>query len=514
MLFGTTALLLCVDLILYELFFPNVNRLFFTTMKHILSVNCLFFLFLIAGFAQEPVLLAPVPSESSRGTDALAGHDQYVQLYKDIAIAEMQRVGIPASIKLGQAILESSGGKSELATKANNHFGIKCGGGWNGKSFYKVDDERHANGEVKESCFRKYEDPEDSFFDHSDIIFNPKKAYIYGGLFVLEKKDYRAWARGLQAAGYATDPGYADKLIQLIERNQLYLYDDQVLAGKTEPASPTTPTPSKPKEKNKEKVDDKSSTASAASTRIVRKNDLKLVLTKQGEAIDEIARLYQIKVNRIVDYNEEQYTPGRPLPVNTKIYLQKKRSKWRGRSRQHYVRSNQTMFEISQEYGIQLEKLLERNRLQPGDEPMEGEQISLKGKPNSNTPIRLRNQNRPGDALGEEELFVIGEPAVATPIPERPAVVVNTPTSTPVPVPTSPVSTTPTVPTTPVIKEPTSVPPGPAAPTEASVNYHTVVKGDTLFNVSRRYGITIASLKALNGLTTDSIQIGQRLRIR
>jgi len=484
------------------------------TMKHLLLVSCLFVLSSLAGFAQEPVQLEPVPTESSRGTDAIAGHDQYVQLYKDIAIAEMQRVGIPASIKLGQAILESSGGKSELATKANNHFGIKCGGGWNGKSFYKVDDERHANGEAKESCFRKYEDPEDSFFDHSDIICNPKKAYIYGGLFALEKNDYRAWARGLQAAGYATDPGYADKLIQLIERNQLYIYDDQALAGKIEPSSPVSPTPTKSKEKNKEKVEDKSSSGAVASNRIVRKNDLKLVLTKQGETIDEIARLYQIKVNRIVDYNEAQYMPGRPLPVNTKIYLQKKRSKWRGRSRQHYVRSNQTMFEISQEYGIQLEKLLERNRLQPGDEPMEGERIALKGKPKSSAPIRLRNQNRPGDVLGEEELFVIGDPPVVTPIPERPAVVVTTPTTTPVPVPTSPVPTTPTVPTTPVVKEPTSVPPSPPAPTESSLNYHTVVKGDTLFNVSKRYGVTIASLKALNGLTTDSIQIGQRLRIR
>lgn len=482
-------------------------------MKQLLVGSSLLLFFNVSAIAQEPASIEPSMLMASRGAEAFAGHDQYVQLYKDIAIAEMQRVGIPASIKLGQAILESSGGKSELATKANNHFGIKCGGNWNGKSYYRVDDERHANGDAKESCFRKYEDPEDSFFDHSDIICNPKKAYIYGGLFVLEKNDYRAWARGLQAAGYATDPRYAEKLIQVIETNQLFLYDDAVLAGgATTPEKPSTPSSTKAKEKPI------STGTSAATSRIVRKNDVKLVLAKEGETIDEIARLYKIKVHRVVEYNEQVYAPGKPLSVNTKIYLQKKRSKWRGRARQHYVRPNQTMFDIAQEYGIQLEKLLERNRLQPGEEPMEGERVALKGKPKSNTPLRLRT-NRPGEPLVGDELFVIGEPTVVPTIPERPAVVVTTPTTTPVPVPTTPTPAPPTPTTPPVepIKQPSVTSPtgtSPNSPTETEGDFHTVTKGDTLFNLSRRYGITIASLKAMNGLTTDSIQIGQRLRIR
>ena len=477
-------------------------------MKPLFAGSILLFFINVTAIAQEPASI-----EVSRGAEAFAGHDQYVQLYKDIAIAEMQRVGIPASIKLGQAILESSGGKSELATKANNHFGIKCGGNWNGKSYYRVDDERHANGAAKESCFRKYEDAEESFFDHSDIICNPKKAYIYGGLFALEKNDYRAWARGLQAAGYATDKQYAEKLIQVIEKNQLFLYDDLVLAGgSTTPEKPSSTGPTK------EKVKPIPTGTAVASSRIVRKNDVKLVLAKEGETIDEIARLYQIKVQRIVDYNEQVYTPGKPLSVNTKIYLQKKRSKWRGRARQHYVRGNQTMFDIAQEYGIQLEKLLERNRLQLGEEPMEGERVALKGKPKSNTPIRLRTP-RPGEPLVGDELFVIGEPTVVPTMPERPAVVVTTPTTTPVPVPSTPPPPAPT-PTNPAVeptKQPSVTPPtgtNPSSPTEIEGSYHTVAKGDTLFNLSRRYGITIASLKAMNGLTSDNIQIGQRLRIR
>jgi membrane-bound lytic murein transglycosylase D len=176
------------------------------------------------------------------------------------------------------------------------------------------------------------------------------------------------------------------------------------------------------------------------------------------------------------------------------------------------------MFDIAQEYGIQLEKLLERNRLQLGEEPMEGERVALKGKPKSNTPIRLRTP-RPGEPLVGDELFVIGEPTVVPTMPERPAVVVTTPTTTPVPVPSTPPPPAPT-PTNPAVeptKQPSVTPPtgtNPSSPTEIEGSYHTVAKGDTLFNVSRRYGITIASLKAMNGLTSDNIQIGQRLRIR
>lgn len=138
----------------------------------------------------------------------------YVEKYKDIAISEMNKYGIPASIKLAQALLESGNGNSYLATEANNHFGIKCGGVWKGKSINRPDDNIN-------DCFRVYESPEQSFIDHSEFLLRKR----YSDLFLLNKNDYKGWAKGLKAAGYATNPRYPDLLIDMIERYELYQYD-------------------------------------------------------------------------------------------------------------------------------------------------------------------------------------------------------------------------------------------------------------------------------------------------
>ena len=138
----------------------------------------------------------------------------YIEQFKDIAIEEMYRYGIPASIKLAQAILESGNGKSYLATRANNHFGIKCGGSWSGKSVKRPDD-------TSRDCFRVYSNPEESFRDHSQFLLRKR----YEKLFMLKKDDYKGWARGLKEAGYATNPRYPQLLIDLIERYNLHQYD-------------------------------------------------------------------------------------------------------------------------------------------------------------------------------------------------------------------------------------------------------------------------------------------------
>ena len=138
----------------------------------------------------------------------------YIDQYKNIAIAEMEKYGIPASIKLAQALLESGNGNSTLARDANNHFGIKCGGTWTGKSITKSDDNPN-------DCFRVYDNPEQSFKDHSQFLLRKR----YEKLFSLDKNDYRGWARGLKDAGYATNPRYPELLIDLIERYELYKYD-------------------------------------------------------------------------------------------------------------------------------------------------------------------------------------------------------------------------------------------------------------------------------------------------
>jgi len=155
----------------------------------------------------------PNSTTSDRKPTSISGLN-YIDQYKNIAIAEMERYGIPASIKLAQALLESGNGNSTLARDANNHFGIKCGGAWKGRSITKSDDNPN-------DCFRVYDNPEQSFKDHSQFLLRKR----YENLFTLDKDDYRGWARGLKAAGYATNPRYPELLIDLIERYELYKYD-------------------------------------------------------------------------------------------------------------------------------------------------------------------------------------------------------------------------------------------------------------------------------------------------
>jgi len=148
--------------------------------------------------------------------------ERYIEQYKDIAIYEMHRTGIPASIKLAQGLLESQAGFSELAQFANNHFGIKCKKEWQGQRFFKEDDDTDPNGVLIKSCFRVYPSALDSYKDHSHFLrLRPR----YQKLFQLNRTDYRAWAYGLKECGYATDPNYPKKLIQLIEKYQLHQYD-------------------------------------------------------------------------------------------------------------------------------------------------------------------------------------------------------------------------------------------------------------------------------------------------
>ena len=143
----------------------------------------------------------------------------YINSFKDVAKYNMKNHGIPASITLAQGVLESGAGKGRLSTIANNHFGIKCHTGWTGESVSHDDD-------AAQECFRKYQDPSESYRDHSLFLTSRSR---YDGLFKLDKGDYKSWAKGLKAAGYATDPKYPDKLIGIIERYQLYEYDNEVL---------------------------------------------------------------------------------------------------------------------------------------------------------------------------------------------------------------------------------------------------------------------------------------------
>ena len=147
---------------------------------------------------------------------------QYIDTHKELAVIEMYRTGVPASITMARAIHESQVGKSDLARNANNHFGIKCKSYWKGMTYYHKDDDYNTRGDLIESCFRAYDTVFDSYVDHSNFL---KYTKYYKGLFELDRQDYEAWARGLKKAGYATDPTYADKLIKVIEKYNLDVLD-------------------------------------------------------------------------------------------------------------------------------------------------------------------------------------------------------------------------------------------------------------------------------------------------
>ena len=165
------------------------------------------------------------PATTKKSTTQL-----YIETYSDVAKKEMERHGIPASITLAQGILESGSGNGELASRSNNHFGIKCHKGWKGQRVYHDDDK-------KQECFRKYANPLYSFSDHSMFLTGRSR---YAALFKLPKDDYKGWAKGLKKAGYATDRKYPQKLINLIERYELYKYDAEVLGKKPEDAAKVT----------------------------------------------------------------------------------------------------------------------------------------------------------------------------------------------------------------------------------------------------------------------------------
>lgn len=233
----------------------------------------------------------------------------YIQQYSDIAIEEMERTGIPASIKLAQGLLESSAGTSPLCIEANNHFGIKCGNQWTGKEMYREDDDYGVNNVLTKSCFRVFDSGRESYRAHSEFIMNPLKAYRYGFLFSIPFDDHQSWARGLQSAGYATDPAYADKLIELINRYHLQQYDYAHLFNElvdTELSSQAT-------EYTKPSVEKVQQEANGQLGRLVHYSHQTLA----GETIQSIAQQYDIEPRQFDQAN--QWSHLNPLPIGTEL---------------------------------------------------------------------------------------------------------------------------------------------------------------------------------------------------
>ncbi len=217
---------------------------------------------------EESIINVIQPPKNASYTEIVA---IYIENYNEIAMDEMRQYGIPASITLAQGILESGAGRGELSRNSNNHFGIKCHKGWKGERVYHDDDEL-------QECFRKYKDPKTSFRDHSLFLTQRSR---YRDLFSYDKDDYKSWAKGLKKAGYATDPKYPQKLINIIDRNRLYIYDQEVLDKKT-------------KRKEKDKIKDKD------KTYIVKKGDtLYSISRKFNISIEDLKKNNRLKNNII-----------------------------------------------------------------------------------------------------------------------------------------------------------------------------------------------------------------------
>lgn len=348
----------------------------------------------------------------SRGQDD-ATIQSYINTYKEIAISEMQRTGVPASIKLAQGIHETLAGTSDLVMKSNNHFGIKCKNTWLGASVTHDDD-------LRGECFRKYLSALDSYRDHSDFLKNGTR---YSFLFKLEPTDYKDWAYGLKKAGYATNPRYPQVIIKLIE--DYHLQDYTLIAmGKTpvveNEIAKTTPEiqvkepdvvftttekndePLKTEIKQSEKINEQSGEAERKqqekkNERLVKAeikqtgkiieqprypegefkiNETRVIYVKQGTSFLAIAEQYDVPLARLFEFND--LTESEAVNKNQLIYLQRKRKT--GNNEFHIIQQGETLHDIAQLEAIRLETLLEYNLLKSDMQPALGEKLYLRTK--------------------------------------------------------------------------------------------------------------------------------------
>ncbi|WP_372949093.1 glucosaminidase domain-containing protein [Mariniphaga sp.] len=291
-------------------------------------------------------------------TRAQMSREQYILRYQLLAIEEMGRSGIPASIKMAQAVLESGNGNSQLSRNSNNHFGIKCKSNWRGARVYHDDDE-------KGECFRKYKSVEESYLDHTNFLMsNPRYAF----LFTLPPDDYKGWAKGLKDAGYATARHYDKSLIKIIEDHQLYRLDQKqtirpLLANSKSPAL------------NKG-MSDKMIINPFNSRKKVTINNLEAVVAREGDTYEILAQSLGIEAWELYNFND-QGAGYRPQP-NEVVYIEQKHRKASKNVEIHTVSEGETMHFISQMYGLKLKPLYRRNRMKPNEQPQTGELVYLR----------------------------------------------------------------------------------------------------------------------------------------
>ena len=340
---------------------------------------------------------------------------QYIDSFKNIAMREMIEYKVPASITLAQGLLESGSGNSRLAKNGNNHFGIKCKKDWTGCTILEDDD-------ALQECFRCYSTAEESFRDHSRFLKENKR---YATLFTYSITDYKSWAGGLLAAGYATNQKYTDLLIACIERNKLAKFDTLIVNGYN-PYNQEMP----------------------ANFEIINPKNIPVTVVQPNQNLETIATQNNKTEKKLTKYNDLNYHHIEPGDV---LYLKPKKNKATIAS--HTVTEGEDMWTISQKYAIKLNALYKKNLMLPGTEPVSGTVLQLQHKA-STTPDTSRKTIQPSNIPTNANLPLNGD------------------------------------------------------------NMHIVSAGETLFSISKRYGLSVDELKAINKLEGNQLFLGQKLRIK
>ena len=339
----------------------------------------------------------------------------YIRQYKDWAMQEQMRVGIPASVTLAQGIYETGAGSSELATIANNHFGIKCKKAWTGETFAHTDD-------APNECFRKYTSAYQSYMDHSNYLSTEKRYQI---LFTYGVDDYKAWCRGLKQCGYATNPKYAQLIINVIEKYNLNRFTDSAAILFATPVLDKNNNTHGPNVSSYEyQIINQIDTPETAIEEdanikdnllnfegVTKVNNLNAFVARKGETLLEYAIRYNIRYQKLLDIND--LTDG-PLPFSMYIYLEKKHLK--GDHTYYIVKEHETLLQIAQTEGIQLKQLRLINKINEEEEVVKGERINLQmpnvkkpktyiridGNQNNNDPINSIVDNYKDDGFFEK----------------------------------------------------------------------------------------------------------------
>ncbi|MDE5709442.1 MAG: glucosaminidase domain-containing protein [Alistipes sp.] len=322
-------------------------------------------------FLSGIMLLTVASADAQRIT-----REEYIDRYKSIAVSQMERYGIPASITMAQGILESDSGNSRLSLESNNHFGIKCKRNWSGPRVYHDDDEA---GE----CFRAYESVEASYHDHAEFLDTQPR---YDSLFAYASTDYRSWARGLKAAGYATAPDYAQRLVRIIESYKLYLLDQPdgerlYAAGRGRLIEV--------------QVDSRRDAVSVSGGYLIDPDNFRVtinahegynvyttngvhyIVAKENDSFKNIGRKFRLSVGNLRKFNDAKGKRMEP-EADEVVFIERKLTAWRGNARHHICREGETLRSVAQSYGIRVRSLAKINGLKSGDPLAAGMELKIK----------------------------------------------------------------------------------------------------------------------------------------